>query len=71
MVSFGEAGLRVFDIRNPNKPVEVAYFNHGQLVHTGIAHYDASRGLIYAPGSDGFKVLEIQPQVRERLGLDE
>ncbi|MEX0665981.1 MAG: hypothetical protein WD598_14595 [Acidimicrobiia bacterium] len=70
-VSFGSAGLRVFDIRNPKKPIEVAYFNHGGLVHAGIAHYDASRGLLYVPSADGFKVLEIQPQVSEHLGLDE
>jgi hypothetical protein len=69
MVSFGTAGLRVFDVRNPRRPVEVAYFNHGALVHAGVSHYDASRGLIYVPGGDGFQVLEIQPQVRERLGL--
>lgn len=70
-VSFGTAGLRVFDIRNPNEPIEVAYFNQGPLVHAGVSYYDASRGLIYAPSSDGFKVLEIQPQVREHLSLDE
>jgi hypothetical protein len=71
MVSFGSAGLRVFDIRNPKKPIEVAYFNHGPLVHAAVSHYDASRGLIYVPGANGFKVLEIEPQVTEHLGLDE
>jgi len=65
--------LRVFDIRNPSNPIktrEVAYFNHGPLVHAGVSHYDASRGLLYVPGSSGFKVLQIQPQVRAyHLGL--
>ena len=28
-LNFGDAGLRFFDIRDPQKPVEVAYFNHG------------------------------------------
>ena len=69
-VSFGSAGLRVFDIRNPKKPIEVAYFNHGPLVHAGISHYDASRGLIYVPSANGFIVVQIEPQVREHLGLD-
>jgi hypothetical protein len=69
-VSFGSAGLRVFDIRNPKKPIEVAYFNHGPLVHAGVAHYDAARGLLYVPSESGFQVLEIQPQVSEHLGLD-
>ncbi len=71
-VSFGVAGLRVFDIRspsNPNKTREVAYFNHGSLVHAGVSHYDAARGLLYVPGASGFKVLQIQPQVRAYLGL--
>jgi hypothetical protein len=47
----------------------VAYFNHGPLVHGGVGYYDAARGLIYAPGSSGFWVLEVEPQVRARLGI--
>lgn len=75
-VNFGVAGLRVFDIRNPIfdienplAPKEVAYFNHGPLVHAGISYYDAARGLLYVPSSAGFQVLEFQPQVRAKLGL--
>ena len=69
MVNFGSAGLRIFDIRQPASPHEVAYFNHGIPVHGGVGYYDAARGLIYAAGSGGFWVLEIEPQVRARLGL--
>ena len=68
-VNFGSAGLRIFDIRRPEQPREVAYFNHGPLVHGGIGHYDAKRGLLYVAASDGFKVLAFQPQVRRALGL--
>jgi hypothetical protein len=68
-VSFGSAGLRIFDIRLPPFPREVAYFNHGPLVHAGVSHYDAARGLLYVPGGSGFWVLEIERQVRARLGL--
>ena len=68
-VNFGSAGLRIYDIRPPTKPYEVAYFNHGPLVHAGVGYYDAARGLIYAPGSSGFWVLEVEPQVRARLGI--
>lgn len=69
MVNFGSAGFRIFDIRNPARPVEVAYYNHGQPTHGGVGHYDASRGLIFAAGSDGLWVLELEPHVRARLGL--
>ncbi|MET0193384.1 MAG: hypothetical protein ABW200_08440 [Hyphomicrobiaceae bacterium] len=68
-VNFGSAGLRIFDIRNPARAQEVAYFNHGPLVHGGVGYYDAARGLIYAAGSSGFWVLELEPQVRAKLGL--
>jgi len=66
-VSFGTAGLRLFDIRNPGNPVEVAYFNHGALQHAGVSHYDADRGLLYVPGRTGLQILQLQPQVLKRL----
>jgi hypothetical protein len=68
-VNFGSAGLRIYDIRRPESPVEVAYFNHGPMVHGGVGHYDATRGLIYAAGNSGLWILQLQPQVRKRLGL--
>ena len=69
MVNFGNAGLRFYDIRDPAKPVEVAYFNHGAPVHAGIGYYDAARGLVYVSSGGRFSVLEIEPQVKARLGL--
>lgn len=68
-VSFGTAGLRVYDIRKRQKPVEMAYFNHGPLVHVGVSYYDGSRGLLYVPAAVGFRVLQLEPQVRVFLGL--
>jgi len=71
-VNWGSAGLRIFDIRDPSDPKdpqEVAYFNRGSLVHSGVPHYDAGRGLLYVPGSSAFWVLEIESQVRAHLGL--
>ena len=68
-VNFGTAGLRLFDIREPARPREVAYFNHGPPVHGGVGYYDTARKLLYVAGSSGFQVLELEPQVRKHLGL--
>jgi hypothetical protein len=68
-VNFGDAGLRIFDIRNPLQPSEVAYINQGSPVHAGVGYYDAARALIYFSDSGGFKVLQIEPQVRAHLKL--
>lgn len=68
-LNFGDAGLRIFDIRDPLKPTEIAYFNHGRPVHAGVGYYDTARKLIYFSDAAGFKVLQIEPQVRKRLGL--
>ena len=68
-VNFGDAGLRIFDVRNPLQPNEVAYINQGTPVHAGVGYYDSARALIYFSDSGGFKVLQIEPQVRARLGL--
>jgi hypothetical protein len=68
MISFGTAGIRVFDIRDPYAPTEVAYYNKGTVTHDGVSYYDAARGLILIP-SDGLKVLEIEPHVFDELGM--
>lgn len=68
-VNYGTAGLRIFDIRNPEKPVEAAYFNHGVPVHAQVGYYDAARKLIYFSDVGGFKVLQVEPQVAKQLGI--
>ena len=68
-VNFGDAGLRIFDIRDPLKPKEVAYFNHGAPVHAQVGYYDAARKLIYFSDTGGFNVLQIEPRVVTKLGL--
>jgi hypothetical protein len=80
MASMWNAGLRIFDVRQPLRPKEIAYFNPGMFRTPsdsglldkawGHVHYDRSRGLIwFASQSGGFWVVELEPQVRRALGL--
>jgi hypothetical protein len=39
------------------------------MVHGGVGHYDATRGLIYAAGNSGLWILKLQLQVRKQLGV--
>lgn len=69
MLDFGDAGLRVFDVRDGYAPKEVAYFNTSGHVHSGLFHYDDARGLMLQSASSGMRVLELQPQVIAAAGL--
>jgi hypothetical protein len=80
MASMWNAGLRVFDVRNPAAPTEVAYFNPADVdpsANTVLDHawghvrYVAETGQIwFATADGGFWIVEIEPQVRAQLGLD-
>jgi hypothetical protein len=80
MASMWNAGLRIFDVRQPLHPKEVAYFNPGLFATAsdsglldkawGHVRYDESSGRIwFATQSGGFWVVELEPQVRQQLGL--
>ncbi|HVV37259.1 MAG TPA: hypothetical protein VHC63_11695 [Acidimicrobiales bacterium] len=80
MASMWNAGVRIFDVRDPWHPREVAYFNPGMFLRPsdngaldkawGHVHYDAASGqLWFATQSGGFWVVELEPQVRAHLGL--
>jgi hypothetical protein len=70
MIEYGAAGLRVFDLRDGENPVEVAYYNDGAgHVHSGVFHYEASSGIMLASGSQAMHVLMVQPETIEALGL--
>jgi hypothetical protein len=68
VIGFGPAGFRFFDIRQPADPVEVAYFNWGASEHTKV-YVIPETGHIWASDADGFRVLELEPQVIEHLQL--
>lgn len=80
MASMWNAGLRIFDVRQPLQPKEVAYFNAGSFATPsdsgvldkawGHVHYDERTGQVwFASQSGGFWVVEVEPQVRQLLGL--
>jgi hypothetical protein len=68
VLNLGPAGFRFFDIRNPKEPVEVAYFNWGDSEHTK-SYVIPATGHIWVSDEDGFRVLELEPQVISHLGL--
>jgi hypothetical protein len=75
VVAMWHAGVRVFDLRNPAKPVEVGYFSpgatkrHVDQVYSHI-RYDAQTGqLLFSSWNGGFWVVELEPKLRARLGL--
>jgi len=81
MASMWNAGLRVFDIREPERPVEVAYFNPADVLAGPEVALDQAWGHVrwvpetghiwFASALGGFWVLELEPQVRSHLGLDD
>jgi hypothetical protein len=68
VIGFGPAGFRFFDLREPERPVEVAYFNHGPSEHTK-PYIIPQTGHIWVSGAGGFWVLALEPHVRQQLGL--
>jgi len=70
MLEYGTAGLRVFDLRNGDKPKEAAYYNDGKgHVHSGVFSYDETRGIMIASGRLAAHVLMLQPDTISALGL--
>jgi hypothetical protein len=74
MLPMGNAGLRVFDVRNPERPTEVAYFNPGQIrrpdgsvvLDRAANHTRYRDGYIWlTTRAGGFYVLKLEPQLRQ------
>jgi hypothetical protein len=80
MASMWHAGVRVFDVRDPARPTEVAYFNPADVDPSARTLLDQAWGhvrwvpergqLWFATLRGGFWVVELEQQVRDHLGLD-
>jgi hypothetical protein len=81
MASMWNAGIRVFDVRDPGQPTEVAYFNPADIDPSPTTMLDHAWGHIryvpesgqiwFATADGGFWVVRIERQVRDYLQLDE
>jgi hypothetical protein len=79
MASMWNAGVRVFDVRNPAEPKEVAYFNPADVDPSAKVTLDHAWGHIrylpksgqlwFATAAGGFWVVELEKQVRSQLAL--
>lgn len=66
---FTYAGLRIVDLHDPAKPVEVGYFKPGDSCMSHV-HYVSNTGQIwFACAYSGFYVIELKPELRAFLGL--
>jgi hypothetical protein len=81
--SFIMSGLRVFDIRNPAKPVEIAYFNKpviegsqpnpqkgGSFAMSAPAYDLATNDIWYTDGNSGFYVVRLRPSAGVKTFAD-
>ena len=79
MASMWNAGIRIFDVRDPKEPVEVAYFNPGDVDPSPAVDLDHAWGHIrwlpqsgqlwFATADGGFWVARLESQVQHYLGL--
>lgn len=81
MASMWHSGIRIFDVRNPEAPTEIAYFNPADVSSVdgevlidqawGHPRYVPEKNQIwYASAAGGFWVLELGPEVLDHLGED-
>lgn len=81
MAPMWNAGLRIFDVRNPAKPTEVAYFNPADVDPGSETRLDQAWGHVryvketgqiwFSTESGGFWVVELGRKLRRYLSLDD
>jgi hypothetical protein len=69
LINFLWAGLRIFDIRNPSSPAEVAYFKPGDGCGGHVRYVPKTGDIWLACAASGFWVLQLTPEVRAAVGL--
>lgn len=69
LFNFLWAGLRIVDIRKPANPQEVAYFKPGDGCGGHVRYIPETGDIWVACAASGFYVLQLQPQIRKRLGF--
>ncbi|MCE7797085.1 hypothetical protein LWE61_11000 [Sphingobium sufflavum] len=66
---FMYAGLRIADLRNPAKPVEVAYFKPGDACMSHVRYRPETGQIWFACMDSGFWAVDLKPALRASLGL--
>ena len=66
---FSYAGLRIFDIREPLKASEVAYFKPGDPCMSHVNYDDETGHIWFACNTSGFWVIAVKPELHRSLGL--
>ena len=69
LFTFMSAGLRIADLRDPTKPVEVAYFKPGDPCLSHVRSVGRTGQIWVVCSRSGFYVLELDPKLRRTLGL--
>lgn len=69
LFNFLWAGLRIADLRDPAKPVEVAYFKPGDACGGHVRYLPTTGQIWLSCGQSGFYVLALEPKLRAALGL--
>lgn len=69
LFNFLWAGLRIADLKDPAKPVEVAYFKPGDACGGHVRYVPTTGDIWLSCGQSGFYVLQLTPELRAELGL--